>query len=233
MDFGHHMNIAPGATEQLDIGSMKLFQFRLYVWGGPGTEMSKGTVRAWLGARHGASVAISAVTAGSHELVSGVVESTFAEACQHAITNHLAAEIIQSHVLEECITHYVEDQISGGLKNVVDRSLRPKEWGVCTKYFWAALDDNFCYVYGGPKISNGKIWQGDELYMAEYDNGYDPVEALNELARIAGSNGRGGSSLSPKTGGILLAGSVLLMGASLPVSAVAGGAWYLWKKNKK
>jgi hypothetical protein len=228
--FGRHMNILPGAQEDLDIGDVLIKQFRVYVWGGPGTEMSSDTIRSLLLARNGASLVLSAVTGGTHELASGIAESAIAEASQHLIMHHIANEVVTSHAMDKVAQKVIDSGINKSINWCVDRTIYPKEWGVCSKFFWAALDDNVCYVYGGPCISNGKIVPGEKLRIRENDNGYDPVEALNELAKSEGEDNKD-AVIKSVAGAALVAGGALLVGASLPLTAVVGGAYYWWKSN--
>lgn len=104
--------------------------------------------------------------------------------------------------------------------------MRPKEWGVCSELFWAALDDNVRYICGGPEICNGKIVEGGCLRMTKWDDGRDPVKELASLKRktdVEKANVVGGAAV--------VIGGALLLGASLPFSAVAGTAYYLWGRK--
>jgi hypothetical protein len=228
IDWDLHMNIAPGASVRLRIGRVKFKQFRVYVWcGGPGTEISENKMALIMGARWGVSAAISQATAGLHEPLSGVIESAAAEAFENGLINHLAEQVITSSGFEKAI----EKGIDWSLDNVVNSVIRPKEFGVCSEFFWSAMDDNIRCVYGGPSIQNGKIVQnGSKLNIREDDNGYDPVKALKALKRA--SKGETNGTSGAAKGAAVVVGGALFFGASFPLSALAGGAYYLWKKQK-
>ncbi len=139
--------------------------------------------------------------------------------------NHIAHEVVTSKAFDVAAQHVLEKGINKSLNGLMDEVIYPNKWGVCTKYFWAAFDDNVRYVYGGPEIYDGKIVQGDKLHISEADNGYDTVEALNELAKAKGKD----KEKMAAAEAALVAGGALLVGASLPFTALAGGAYYLWK----
>ena len=230
IDWDLHMNIAPGASVKLRIGKVLVKQFRVYVWcGGPGTEISENKMNLIMGARWLASAGVSHVTGGLHEPLSGVVESAAAEAFQEGLINHLAEQVITSTAFEKAI----EKGIDCSLDGVVDYIIRPKEFGVCSEFFWSARDDNIRYVYGGPGIRNGKVVQnGSKLNISKYDNGYNPVKELKALRALKGGSKGGNNGISSAAkGAAVVVGGGLFFGASLPFSALAGGAYYLWKKK--
>jgi hypothetical protein len=224
IDWKRHMNIAPGASCNLAVGEFKLKQFRVFVWGGgsPGTEMSEQRLNGLMAARWAASVGIAHVTAGAHELFSTLAESAIAELAQEAILDHLMIEVITPQVFEKAI----EKGVGIVLDQAVERAMRPKEWGVCSEHFWAALDDNVRYVCGGPVIRDGKIVEGGNLRLSKWNDGRDPVRELKSLKRktdVEKANNVAGTAV--------VVGGALLFGASLPFSAVAGTAYYLWNKK--
>src|ERR1700688_2002652 len=99
------MNIAPGASQELDVGTVLIKQFRVFVWGGgsPETEMSEKTLTGLMALRWGASTAVTAATGGAHELFSGLAEHAVAELAQEAILQHLMTQAITPQVSEKTI----------------------------------------------------------------------------------------------------------------------------------
>jgi hypothetical protein len=151
-----------------------------------------------------------------------LAESAIAELAQEAILDHLMIEVITPQVFEKAI----EKGVGIVLDQAVERAMRPKEWGVCSEHFWAALDDNVRYVCGGPVIRDGKIVEGGNLRLSKWNDGRDPVRELKSLKRktdVEKANNVAGTAV--------VVGGALLFGASLPFSAVAGTAYYLWNKK--
>jgi hypothetical protein len=184
--FGRHMKIAPGARVELDLGVSKVIQqFKVYVWGGgERTAITENKVALFLLARLIASAVTSSML---DDIVGYVTETIVDDVCQEFVLNHIESEVITSQAFEEVVGKSV-DMV---LDNLVDHAIQPKEWGVCSEFFWTAARDNVRYVYGGPTIHNGKLMDGGKIYMSKNDTGFDPLKNLTQFEQMdTGSQGR-------------------------------------------
>ena len=186
--YGHHMNIAPGACVDLDIGEVKIKQFKVYAWcgGGPGTEISRAKIEAYIALRLG----IAAATMGSHEALHSVAEGVCLDACQEFVMGHLATEVITSFAFEQAIG----SSLGIVLSSVVDVAVRPKEFGVCKEWFVSAVNANWRYIYGGPQIQDGRILGVTKLRISKQNCVYDPVKELKALTASPSTTETGHSS---------------------------------------
>ena len=67
------------------------------------------------------------------------------------------------------------------IRMAADGVIRPKEFGVCRKYFASAVNENVRYIHGVPMIKDGTIQGGQRLWMAKFDTDFDLVDALRKL----------------------------------------------------
>ena len=175
--YGRHMNISPGKSVQLDIGEVTFKQFKVYIWGGgsKGTEISTGTIEAYIAGRAGIALA----TMGTHSIVHHLAENVVLDVCHQLVLHNIANEIITAPAFEHAVTKGVQFVI----ENVVTNAITPKHFGVLMKSYASAVKDRVRYVYGGPMIQEGKILPGGkQFYLGKQDNGYDPVSALRTLS---------------------------------------------------
>jgi hypothetical protein len=173
--YGRHMNVPPGGSVKLDIGSINFKQFKVYCWcgGSPGTEISVNKIEGYIALRLGATAA----TLGAHEAFQTAAEAACLDVCQEFVLSHLANEIITTSAFEAAIAA----SFSFALRGVVDMVVRPKEFGVCREWFASAFKNKVRYVHGGPMIADGKIGKGTKLYLCKWAGSFDPVKALKEL----------------------------------------------------
>jgi hypothetical protein len=187
----------------------------------PRSQKTSSPATSWY-VRQGTSWLITAATGGAPKKFAGFAEQAYAEVVQHFVLDHIMSEIITPHLFDKAIEHTVKKVLKAGVKKAMG-PLIPSGWGVCSTFFMAALDGNGRYVYGGPEIKDGTLVQGEKLWIGSYDNGFDPVA---ELAKITEDKGTATRDTA------IIAGSTLLIGASLPLSAVASGAYCFWRKSK-